>query len=639
MKRTVSLFMILAAVAAMFFGSAARADDKPAMDINKPIAVISFSGYDGFFGDLKAVGNVAGDATLASGPELLLQMGLGGALRDLDKSLPAGCLVMYDGEDVGVVVFVPYGDLDTLVDFAQTQGMDIEAEEKGDNLTELTVGGDPMFVKRSGKYLYFSMDASLVADVPEDATTLLGGLDKKYTFAARADAGNLDPKVMDTLFKAIDEGMNAAFDQQLEMLDDLDDMDEDDEDYQQVKAAREMTQTAIENNRKSVEFLKEMIRGIAVIEVGYRFDRETDELKMHLAVEAKEGSDLARSIEKNRGVKSRFAGFDALDAIMTAYAIAYQDEKSRKFGMTSLDDSAKVFESAMKIAKAEMDEDDEDQQRLVKYMDMLTKAFPKFISLLDIEYSDMGMAVDAKPGNFTAVLATTVADTKPLDEFFSELLGNLAKDELVREEWVKKNVEKWEGYTFHQVRVTLRDLVELSKAEPDEDELVKMELAIGETLVLTYGTSKDACVVGLGPDAIKLFKQGAKPVDGMPVGKFRISSLKLLDSVRAFMDTVTSRRDKARMEYKQAMYLMDIVTAAIKEVPGQDGMTVISEFPSDRRAENVFILEKGVVRLAGSLPKVFMLMGMYDPDDEDDDFDDEDEEAIKIEVLELIEEE
>lgn len=616
MKRTLSLFMAFAVAAAMFFGTSARADDKPALDIHKPVAIISFAGYDAFFGDIKAVGNVAGDATLASAPELLLQIGFGGALRDLDKTLPAGCLVMHDGDNLGVVVFVPYADLDTLVDFGQMQGMDIEAEEKGDNLTELSVGGDPIFVKRSGKYLYFSQDKTLVADVPEDATTLLGGLDKKYTFAAKAIAGNLDPKVMDTMFKAIDDGMNAAFDQQLEMLDDF---DEDDENYEQMKAAREMTQAAIENNRKSVEFLKDLLGSVSVVEFGYRFDKETDELKMHIAVEAKEGSDLAESIAKNRGAKSRFAGFDALDVIATGYAISYQDEKTRKFGIASLGDSAKVFDSAVKMIADNADEDDADQKKAAKYMKLLAEAFHKMVPLLDVEFSDMGMAVDARPGYFAAVTASTIAEAKPLDEFFSELVKNLIEDGLVREAWVKRDVEKWEGYTFHQVRMTLRDLAELLGPETDEDELVKLELAIGETLVLTYGTSKDACVVGFGPDAIRLFKEGTKTVDGMPEGKFRLSTLKTLGSVKAFMDTLTTRSDKETSEYKTAMYAIDIVTAAIKEVPGEDGLVATSEIVSDTRAESVFTMEKGVVRLLGSATRIFTLMGTYDPDEEEED--------------------
>ncbi len=617
MKKLNSIFTVFAVLTAMLFAMAAGVqaeDKKAALDINKPVAIISLAGYDAFFGDLRAVGELADNTAIGSSLELPLQIFFGGILRDLDKTLPAGCLVMYDGKDVGAVIFVPYKDLDTLLEFAQQQGMDAEAEAREDGMTVLSLGGEPVYIKRGGKYLYFSTIESLVKDVPEDGAKLLAGMDEKYTLGVRAIADNLNPEVVKTLFAALDEGMNAAFETQLQNLDEeLEEMD--DENEEEMKNLRDMMQASIENNRKTLEYLKSILGDFSALEIGYAYDKQTDELKMHCVLEVKEGSDLSKSIAKNKDLKSRFSGFDKLDVIATGYSISYQDEKAREYGKSALENAGKIIAQARKMVAKE-------NKAAEIYFGLLEKSFPELATLVDAEYTDSGMAFDMKPGSVTCVATGTVTDPKPLDKLINDLIEKLVDDGWVRKEWVKKDVAQWEGFTFQQVTMTVRDLADLLGNAVEEDAMQKVETLFGETLVFTYGSSKDAYVAGFGEDVIETFKKGAKPVDGMPVLKFRLSAVKTLECIKQFTESVVTRRDREDATFKQSMYIFNLVITALKELPGQDNLTVVAVCESDTKVHAIYTMEKGVVRLLGSLPNIATLAQMYDPDD--DDWDDED---------------
>jgi len=97
----------------LLLATSANAQD----DEMKPLAVLSFGGFQEMLDDLELVGQLSDNPDLAKGLEGLIEMATQGqGLPGLDKKRPWGASIASDGLQFSILAFLPVDDLEGFLD-------------------------------------------------------------------------------------------------------------------------------------------------------------------------------------------------------------------------------------------------------------------------------------------------------------------------------------------------------------------------------------------------------------------------------------------------------------------------------------------------------------------------------------------
>jgi hypothetical protein len=432
----------------------------------KPVAVVSFSGYEALMSDLDFMGTLSGSPQLRQMVEgIAAYFTKAQGLAGLDQSKPIGAAIWLDEtRNPRGYAFVPVTDSEQLLDALSL--FIPETEEVGDGFRQLKIKGYdvPVIMIEKNGWAFIGLSKGHLTDLPADPSKLLGDLPSRYDLALRINAGNLPEPLLD---QGTDEFRDLAAKVIRIRMD-----KEADEQYAQRKKAME----------DLVERRIKQLRQFDVLTVGWSIDSTTRKAYLDMAVTMKAGSETAKQINAVAGKAkpTRFGALadDAHPAGLYVRSPITQDDRETML------DFLPVFQEYYEDDIARNNEYDESDRKLLIEVTRETIEVAK----ATIEGGEIdGAAAILGKGPLAAVGALHVADGKRLEATFKKAAKVLGKTKYFPT--IQMDVEEHQGVNFHILEV-----------EIDEDGAVSD--VFGDPKV-ALGFGKNSIFVGFGAEPIK----------------------------------------------------------------------------------------------------------------------------------------
>lgn len=445
----------------------------------KPIALVSFAGYDALKKDLGFVGNLAGMSELAQAAEGLLGLvtrfqGLAG----LDKTKPIGAAVFYsEDQKPSGYLFIPVEDVDKLLDVLQDVVVDVEDQGEGYSTFKLKRG--PTLTLRETKgWVFISMSKELLADVPADPAALLGDLPKKYDLAMKFNVANVPEALIEQAIAQMRVGAEQAMKRSANV---------DDEAAEAIRKA--FTESTLESIAQAIKDLDSYTVGLAI-------DDQTRSAYFDVQVDMKDGSKLAEQLNATteNAKPSLLPSLADAARVFNFHINTPIAGEDAKMAVKMIDDGRKAVD-----AKVEQDVPEEDRTAVKKILN----------GLLDIAKSTIeggqinGGAVVTGDGPFSVVVGLHVAEGKKLEGIAKDII-ELGKKKSPDFPEVKFDADSKSGVTYHTIPVP----------QPPEEEAA-------ENFEKFFGTDEVTVGLGFGPKTF-VFAIGDDPIaaaDGVVTGK------------------------------------------------------------------------------------------------------------------------
>lgn len=430
---------------------------------NKPVAVVSFAGYDALIADLNYVGELSGAPQLAQSLEgILALVTRAQGLAGLDKSKPIGAsLTLSEGGAPTPLIFIPVTDVDKLLD--ALQGVVPNVEDLGDGFSKIRLpNGLPLVMKVSEGWAFLSMSQESLADLPKDPAKLLGDLPAKYDLAVQLNIQNIPAPLLQFAIDQVNRGAEPGLRQK---------DGESDTDYETRKKFTEAT----------LEQVTQAIEEIDHITVGYAIDKKEEGALLDLELTVKEGGKLAKQLiaAKEAAKPSKLAGFADEEAVANFH-----------FTSPILEDDAKTILGAIEMGreqaakKIDESEDLEGQDIKDAVKKMVSDIFD--VAAATIEGGQVnGAAAIYGEGPFELFAAGLVVDAKKLEKVVKkavELFGDAPDFPDVEFDADEKG-----GVTYHNITVPVAD----PEAQKVFGEEVTISLGFGKNLVVVAVAEED----------------------------------------------------------------------------------------------------------------------------------------------------
>lgn len=510
--RKAFLFCLAMAVVALSAPAAQAAEEASE---NKPVVVLSFSGYAELKRDLEYLGTLAGNPRMADGLEqLLLLFTQGQGLAGVDQARPWGASlsITSDASQFPAVAFLPVSDFDK---FLETLAAVVaEPVDAGDDIYEIRRNPNTYFLTHQGEWIFVAQQKSALADLPADPLKQLRGLDEQYDLGVSVNVQNIPQAVRDTAADFLMQGLETQLLQQMNRDEDDDD-DEDDEDEDQ-RALR--SQVA----RRQAEEFVQGINELDQVTIGLNIDRSESRTFLDLEITALSGTETAQSLAggtlESQG--TRLAGVLKSDAMLALHANLPLTSEDRAQSQTLLE---RVREFLPDEIDDEDDVDDKAQTKLLvdKLIDVVEQTIDEEgrvnLGLVVAGAGPSGGGRGHKAGapkdeddgedtataQLTAVLGGVVADAAKLEEVAKQFIALAEYGE------ADLNVEKYKGHRFHV----------LSLPVPEEDDLDRLKEFFGDPLKVVLAFGERTCFVAVGEKGLASIKQVIERSEDTPEEK------------------------------------------------------------------------------------------------------------------------
>jgi hypothetical protein len=543
----------------------------PAQELAAPeaglqtLVTVSFSGYQELFSDIEYVGNLANNPELAKGLEGMLQVFTQGeGLAGVDKTKPWGVVVQTDGtQEFPFFAFVPVTDFSAALGLLEK--LDLKAEDTGAGIYEIETPARPLFVKEQSGWAFLGISPDTLAEVPDDPTALLGGLDEKYDLAVRASVKNVPDVFRQKFVDELKLGARAG----MERLPG----ESEEEHALRTGVAKRLLDEFI----ATVTDLDEVLVGLAI-------DREAGTSYLDLQVTAMAGTTTATHFAQMAPDSTNFAGFDLPGAALTANWAGTLSENDVAEAKAAL---AKVRE----VALADLEDQALSPQELQLATQLLTDLMDVFEKTLENKKSDGGIVVSLDPSAVTLAAGTVVAEGAKLEGLLKQVIGLAQQDEPKLAEMIQLDAEEHEGIRFHKASVPVEEL--------DDPEMARN--LFGETFDMVVGIGEDSLYVALGQDAAATLKQ--------VIDKSKAEAGKQVPPLRISIAGAPIVKFLTEMVPDEQKPMIAMVGAPLVQAGGKDHLRLTAEpVPSGARLR--LELEEGVLRLIGGLaPLAQALMG------------------------------
>ena len=530
----------------------------------KPIAVGSFSGYDGLFDNINTLGKVSGNPDLAVGLETLLKFATRShGLAGLDKSKPWGAVAYLDGCKPWGYIFLPVTDLGKLLEVLEP--FVGKAEDVGDGVLKITgkegkAKDKTLFIKQQGSWAIVSKKRDNLALACDNPGELLGDLPKKYDLAIRIEAADIPAALREKVTAKIKK--DAAKDLRRRQ-------GEDELEYSVRRRVSEDLLAAV----------TDAVNDVSQITLGWTLDNKTEKIYADIVVLAKPGSATAKQLARCGNSKTRFAGFRIAEA---AWACSCAGELTKG--------QADTLKAVLKAAHAKAIKDllkkDKPENCRKAAEGLLADIYEAFNEIVDAKRIDNAAALLLASGSATLLDAKYVPNADELEKIAGQISDIVqAKHPQLKElVTVKPNVEEYQGVRFHAVSVKIPD---------DADDREKVVALVGETLELILGVGDDSIYMAAGREPLATLKKAiaasAEDLD-CKVPPLQISIG--LRSVAGFL----AEMGKTEKEREKMATLAKILATA-----GDKDHLVLSVMAVENGLRLRFEVEEGIVKAVGKM--------------------------------------
>lgn len=422
----------------------------------KPVLIVTVSSVDGLLSDVAYLAEATGNEQYGQMAGAIAQ----GYIQGLDNSRPIAIVVQTDGQEVKPLGMLPIKDLDEfLAGLTQQLG---EPQDAGDGVWELA-GPAPIFVKEDNGWAYVAQHAEDLENLPDDPTSKMGGMEKKYDVGIRGHVQNIPRMYRDMALEQIKEGVQA----QMDMLPD----DEQDS---------ELQRRVIENQIRQWEAI---LNEIDQIQIGWNTDQSDKRLVLDSKIVAVPATRTARQMAGIRDAKTRFGGF-------------YQDQAAASLRSTSriqqqdIDQALAMMPALREKLMDEIEDSDDLPDNAREIAERLADSMFEMVeATIKQGISDGAASLNFDDDSVSLVAGMRVAEGGKLEESLKEISKLADGDpDFPKMEF---NVDQHAGVRFHKVSIPV-----------DEDEDQEVHEVFGDLIELTIGVSQESVYFGLGANAL-----------------------------------------------------------------------------------------------------------------------------------------
>jgi hypothetical protein len=549
MRKAVSTLLLLALVLGVWGipTSHARA-------AAKPLAVVTFSGYDELIGDINYVGRLSDNPNLGKNLEGILGFFTRGrGLAGLDKTRPWGAAVQIDGDKISGCVFLPVTDLDALLEVVKIFAKGVDQE--GD-LWRIKTDKDTLYVKKAGDWAFVANKVEMLEQVPADPMKVIGDLNQQYDVAVRLFADNVPQRYRQEAVNKLRERAQTDLERKPE---------EKEEEYLVRKIA-------IEGLRDG---LVQVMEEIEQVTIGWALDNTGETSYFDVTASARKGTDLAAKFSHMAAAKTNFSGFTVPGAALTA-----------SWAGSNTVDQAKVktvVDAVRKRAFEEIESQGKPEAEQQRAKNLLGQLLDVVQDTVAAGKADGGMSVLADPNAMTFVAGGFVSDGMKLEQVVKQVVEILKNEAPHVASMVELDADRCQGVNLHRVTVPI---------PPDADDRDKVVQMIGESLEVIVGMGGEGIYVAAGRDAMQTLKKAiassAKQSQGAAAPLEIALALHPIAKLVAAVGKENERADAAKV-------------AAILEAAADADHVKLTVTPIERGARLRFELEEGILRLIGKM--------------------------------------
>jgi len=523
----------------------------------KPVAVVSFGGYDALKKDVAYAGQLGGNPDLAVGMEAMLKMFTGGkGLVGIDHAKPWGGVIYLEGEEPTGCAFIPVTNFAALQSVFEPFVGKPETTDSG--LLKFKTDEGPLFAVEEGGWVFFAKQQSELKLRPKSPGKLLGPLNEQYDFAVQVNVDALP----DSLRQQFIAEMKRESANELERK-----PHEDDVEFQ-----------------LRTRIIKSIIRAVETITgdteqvtLGYTLDGDAERAFIEVAVSAKPNTKMAEQFAALADSRTRYSGFILPDAALTA----------RWSGQCVHVDAQNVTEMTAAIKTKlmeEIDAEDKSDEEKAFAKDLVSEALAIMEGTVASGKADGAVSVRLGPNAVTLVGAGFISDGKILEGIVKRIKDVAASEKPLVNEWVTIDADRYKDVSLHMVSVPIPD---------DADDREKAVSLIGDSLDVVVGMGEESIYVAAGRDAMKTLKQALADSSDeayRTVPPMQMSmALKPIAEFAAVVGDDEQERKHAKM-----------IATFLEDVSGRDNVSMTAR-PIKHGVSLRIEAEEGILRLLGKV--------------------------------------
>jgi hypothetical protein len=516
----------------------------------EPIAVASIAGSDELLGDVLYLTEASGSGDVGR----LIALMASPYTAALDKTKPAGVYVVMTGEEEpGAVGFIPVKDLDMLL--AALRDQIGEPDDLGDGVLEIGTGRpQSVYVKQKKAWAFITNKRVLLDDLPKNPVKLLGGLQKQYTVALRANVSNIPDDLRQMAIRELRKGFQERLEEEVD-------------DEKAAEIARKIGERWVE------EFVR-LVEETEQVTLGWEVDADAQKTYLDVSVTAVEGTKLAKEMATVKDEKSAFAGFFQPGAAATFHAAGRSADTDEEMMLLLLE----VLRDEMMNGINEDDNlvNDEERETAKDIVGRFLKIAEQTVKARTV---NLGGTLVLKPDSLAAAVGGFVADGESLEAAIGDL-WKFAKKKDPDTLDVTVETQTHQGVKLHTTKIPL------------DDQKAKAREVLGDPLEVVLGIGKQAVYLSFGKDSTDLLKQVIDKSLEDTETKFAPAELNI--ALTPILEFASSIEDDPGVQAALAL---------LKEADGKDRIS-LKVMPIRRGVSVRLEIEEGVLSAAGEAAKV-----------------------------------
>jgi hypothetical protein len=456
------------------------------------VVVVAIGSIDSLLPNIQHVARLVGAGAPVGAATSMVNQFLSG----LDKTRPFGVFVNLDENGQPTPVgCLPVEDLEQF--FEQLSTMIGEPNDLGEGLFELGVGGNTIYAKKSGKWLYVGQTEESISDLPENMADVLPKMIQKYDIRIQVNPQNIPDELVDFLMAQAQEGLDRGMEEQSGNLDAAD-----------AESTREASEKMMEQMQEAIEGTEKLVIGLAI-------SKQEKRTVLDFGSQFVADSKYAKQIEKLKSSKTTVAGIPQDGSMMTM----------QLFQLIASDEIEQLEKGLDVGLKTALKDADEGMKKLAEEaVDILVES---------AKLGKMESAVDVSvESSLNIVTSVSVADGAKIEALATKIAAELVKEKAPVQ--LKINAGKHAGFNLHSGKGSLQS---------DAPEAARKIFGDTVTFAIATGPKSVHIAVGKNCDAsVKsaIDRAAAKPSAPAEAFKMRLVLSQLLNYIQSIEATPIS---------------------------------------------------------------------------------------------------
>lgn len=386
--------------------------------------------------------------------------------QGIDQTKPMGATVSMDSNGApNAIVFMPMTDREQF--FGALAGMGIEPDDLGDGLFEIDTGGQVIYAKEDGGWMFVGQTEDSLNSTPADPSAILGNLPQAYDIAVRINARNVPQSIKDEAMNQIRTGYERTQAQQTDQT-------------EEERAAAEALGEA------SMAQFEQMFNEVEQLILGWSINSQEQRTYFDGGVQFMEGTKLAAQADLAKDVTSDFTEFVLPNPSAKFRFSSVIAEEDRPVAKNNL-------RSSMAQVQNQLDQNDDMPDEAKEVVEELMAGLGKvFEDTIDEGKFDGSGSVSVADDTLRVLIGGHIADGNALAEEFKKAAAKIPNGDNAPE--FEFDYATHQGMALHRVRVPLKI------ADPGAKQ------AFGDEAILTIGTGEKAYFIAYDPTGDALAK-------------------------------------------------------------------------------------------------------------------------------------